>query len=71
MSKRKEMADGAAFDDHFESIGKKANHLTTGETESEDDQRVVDEIESLCMNCREDVSIIYFPVDRRFTNLRL
>jgi hypothetical protein len=67
MSKRKEMADGAAFDDHFESIGKKANHLT----ESEDDQRVVDEIESLCMNCREDVSIIYFPVDRRFTNLRL
>ena len=67
--------DGAAFDDFFDSIGKKAEHLTiseqtekkeshgfmnedaataTGKPE-EEDQRVVDEIESLCMNCREMV----------------
>ena len=66
--------DGAAFDDFFDSIGKKAEHLTISEqTEKEshgsmnevaatatgkpeeEDQRVVDEIESLCMNCREMV----------------
>ncbi|KAL3421484.1 Zinc finger protein ZPR1 [Phlyctema vagabunda] len=55
---------GAAFDDFFDSIGKKAE-LTNGpahqeggvegETKiQEDDQRVVDEIESLCMNCHEN-----------------
>ncbi len=64
--------DGAAFDDFFESLGKKAEHLTSDEhngkvespivpngtadkPEEEDDQRVVDEIESLCMNCHENV----------------
>ena len=65
-------ADGAAFDDFFESLGKKAEHLTINEQnghqkspvdldgsvaqpESEEDQKIVDEIESLCMNCRENV----------------
>lgn len=56
--------DGKAFDDFFDSIGNKAEQLgsnkkqkTEGETvepdapEVDDDQRVVDEIESLCMNC--------------------
>jgi len=64
--------DGAAFDDFFESLGKKAENLTindkqnekeespvatngTKTEEPEEDQRVVDEIESLCMNCRENV----------------
>lgn len=70
---------GAAFDDFFESLGKKAEHLTIDEkdgnnqvstatndtnapatkekpAEDDDDQKVVDEIESLCMNCRENVS---------------
>jgi zinc finger protein len=64
--------DGAAFDDFFESLGKKAEHLTVDEQngsekspvalngtaaqpEGEDDQKVVDEIESLCMNCHENV----------------
>ncbi|KAG0645918.1 zinc finger protein [Hyphodiscus hymeniophilus] len=63
--------DGAAFDDFFESLGKKAEHLTNAEhnghqespvdsnnnvaqPEREDDQKVVDEIESLCMNCHEN-----------------
>jgi hypothetical protein len=67
-------ADGAAFDDFFESIGKKAETLTTdnknGEPQAEsaaeavsDEPQLVDEIESLCMNCRENVSAISY----RFT----
>jgi zinc finger protein len=57
--------DGAAFDDYFESLGKKAEHLTINEQNvatngapaqpAEEDQKVVDEIESLCMNCHENV----------------
>ena len=66
--------DGAAFDDFFDSIGKKAENLNitdqTGENNSatqdseskvlestteDDEPKVVDEIESLCMNCRENV----------------
>ncbi|ESZ96723.1 putative Zinc finger protein ZPR1 [Sclerotinia borealis F-4128] len=56
--------DGAVFDDYFESLGKKAQNLSTndqkndvatdGTLESDEDQRVVDEIESLCMNCHEN-----------------
>lgn len=70
--------DGAAFDDFFESLGKKAEQLTineqngsqqpppalngaTTEPEGEDDQKVVDEIESLCMNCRENVRPLAIP----------
>jgi hypothetical protein len=64
--------DGAAFDEFFESIGKKAEKLTindqskkspyaNGEApeqpdQGEEDQKVVEEIESLCMNCHENVS---------------
>ena len=69
--------DGAAFDDFFDSIGKKAEHLTIDERngtkdpatngtasldtalKDEEDEanepKVVDEIESLCMNCHENV----------------
>ena len=56
--------------DFFESIGKKADtlgsttngtHVTNGTngtngTTEDDDEKVVQEIESLCMNCRENVS---------------
>lgn len=70
--------DGAAFDDFFESLGKKAENLTINEQngskeessatngtvatkpEEEEDQKVVDEIESLCMNCRETVGDPFF-----------
>ena len=68
--------DGAAFDDFFDNIGKKAEHLTiderngakdpatngtgTGdapltEDEGDNEPKIVDEIESLCMNCHENV----------------
>jgi zinc finger protein len=62
--------DGAAFDEFFESLGKKAENLTTQEqnrhkeattndaapVESNDngEPKIVDEIESLCMNCHEN-----------------
>ena len=67
--------DGAAFDDFFESLGKKAENLTindqngeqdSGSTngtaakpEEEEEQRVVDEIESLCMNCHKNVGHLF------------
>lgn len=65
--------DGAAFDEFFDSIGKKAENLTINEdgkpatngtdstsleavTEPEvDEPKIVDEIESLCMNCHANV----------------
>jgi hypothetical protein len=57
--------DGAAFDEYFESLGKKAERLTINEQNEKlpnaklepanEDQRVVDEVESLCMNCHENV----------------
>lgn len=54
--------DGKAFDDFFESIGKQAAK-TGGDNSTDnapasltdDEPRVVDEIESLCMNCHENV----------------
>ncbi|KAE8453558.1 hypothetical protein EG329_010419 [Mollisiaceae sp. DMI_Dod_QoI] len=60
--------DGAAFDDFFETLGKKAEHLTTnGENSVEEsatkpkspgdddgEPKIVDEIESMCMNCHEN-----------------
>ena len=71
--------DGAAFDDFFESLGKKAEHLTIDERngtkepasngtasieaapkegeEDENEPKIVDEIESLCMNCHENVQL--------------
>jgi zinc finger protein len=49
-----ENPDGAAFDDFFESLGKQAEATGTGQPE-EETQKVVDEIESLCMNCHKNV----------------
>lgn len=81
--------NGAAFDDFFESLGKKAEHLTTSDpaskskihastpnghdslaenatlTDDADEQRVVDEIESLCMNCHENVNTPATYLDNR------
>lgn len=61
-------ADGKAFDDFFDSIGKQADQISkttdapitqdgdAPETSlTDDEQRVVDEIESLCMNCHANV----------------
>jgi hypothetical protein len=71
--------DGAAFDDYFESLGKKAEDLRINEQDvksatnsasapdsaalEDDKQKIVDEIESLCMNCHENVyfSKITYP----------
>lgn len=68
-----EKHDGTAFRDLFESVGKKAEHVSDNEARhattddsgnppgaitssaEDDDQKVVDEIESLCMNCHENV----------------
>lgn len=64
--------DGAAFDDFFESLGKKAEHLSVNDkangepaakdefeaTEDDDGEpKIVDEIESLCMNCHANVCL--------------
>ncbi|PBP23204.1 ZPR1 zinc-finger domain-containing protein [Diplocarpon rosae] len=61
--------DGAAFDTFFDSIGQKAENLTNGQSGQKDpaangqespdnldhdESKVVDEIESLCMNCKEN-----------------
>lgn len=49
----------------FDSIGKKAeqvaptaapNGVNGAQAEGQDEQKVVDEIESLCMNCHENAS---------------
>lgn len=45
----------------FESIGQKASQLDgadqTANQTGEDDDRVVEQIESLCMNCHENVRL--------------
>merc|ERR1712093_363426 len=62
--------DGAAFDTFFDSIGNKAENLTINDQNGtndpasngaestdkpdENEPKVVDEIESLCMNCQEN-----------------
>lgn len=52
---------GKAFDDFYESIGNQAGKLSektddVADSEIQDgDGKVVDEIESLCMNCHEQV----------------
>lgn len=56
--------------DFFQSIGEKASQLNgttatngtngAGHDADEDEPKVVEEIESLCMNCHEDVSALSF-----------
>lgn len=54
--------EGASAPEFFESIGQKASHLDgatngVGAAGQEDDEpKAVEEIESLCMNCHENVS---------------
>lgn len=68
--------DSAAFDDFFESIGKKTQNLAINDQvtpsdgslpklDQEENQKVVDEIESLCMNCHENVT----RLDSKLPNL--
>jgi hypothetical protein len=45
--------------DFFETIGSKVAHLeptTNGAVAEDDDRKLVEEVESLCMNCHENVS---------------
>lgn len=74
--------DGAAFDDYFESLQKKADTLTTdaskasesganGAADDDEEQRVVDEIESLCMNCHENVRFPIVPCSKSILTIYL
>lgn len=47
--------ESLAKKDLFEDMGRQVEGMNAS-TEDGDDQRVVDEIESLCMNCHADVS---------------
>lgn len=54
--------------DLFEDMGRQVEGMKAN-TEDGDDQRVVDEIESLCMNCHADVSAFNFnSTFAQFTN---
>ena len=73
---------GAAFDKFFDSVSKKAENLTLNDKSSgfpngssqdegiqDGEQKVVEEISSLCMNCHEDVrlcDIIKLHTDEQF-----
>ncbi len=52
---------GAPAAELFETIGQQAEQVTApaadgDQAQDDDDQRVVEEIESLCMNCHDNVS---------------
>lgn len=50
----------------FNPIGDKVEKVAPAAAqESEDDERVVEEIESLCMNCEENVSLPLEPTASR------
>ena len=51
--------EGVSSTEFFETIGNQVEQVAPSSDvpgEDEDDQRVVEEIESLCMNCHENVS---------------
>lgn len=59
--------------DLFAAIGKQVLGLNLGDDEPAEDDRVkiVDEIESLCMNCHENVSYICFSIfEEKLDDLR-
>lgn len=64
------MAAESEKQNFFEPIGNKAQGLstTTNGESTEDEFKPVDEIESLCMNCHENVSrlALYFYFSRIF-----
>lgn len=47
-------------EEFFQSIGDKVKNLApaAAEAQNTDDERAVEEIESLCMNCGENVSLV-------------
>ena len=47
-------------EEFFQSIGDKVKNLApaAAEAQNADDERAVEEIESLCMNCGENVSLV-------------
>lgn len=62
------MAAESEKQNFFEPIGNKAQGLSTtanGES-TEEEFKPVDEIESLCMNCHENVSRLAFSFSKRY-----
>jgi zinc finger protein len=45
----------------FETVGAKAERLGAADANAEDDGKIVEEVESLCMNCHENVSRLSSP----------
>ena len=60
MSAKDESKPGAgpAPTSEFEAIGNTVDKFGSGEVQEEGDEKVVQEIESLCMNCQENVSLL-------------
>jgi zinc finger protein len=56
------MAQPGLAKDLFEDMGRKVAEASAQEADS-DGTKVVDVIESLCMNCHEDVSSPEYPMD--------
>jgi zinc finger protein len=52
------MAQPSLAKDLFEDMGRRVAE-TSAQEDGEDSAKIVDEIESLCMNCHEDVCIVY------------
>lgn len=57
--------DGVSSTDFFETIGHQVEQVAPQSDvpgDEEDEPRVVEEIESLCMNCHENVRSSYSPI---------
>lgn len=56
-------SNGISSSEHFQTIGQQVDNVapaTNGAEQTEnDDVKPVDEIESLCMNCHENVCLFY------------
>ena len=55
-------------EDLFQDMGRQVEVTNAGTNGTDDEQKVVEEIESLCMNCHENVSEQYV-IKRASTNL--
>ena len=61
MSPPEDQHKAVSSNDFFESIGQQAEHVeqvdATAQQDGDENSRVVEEIESLCMNCHENVCL--------------
>lgn len=46
----------------FEAIGSRVNNISSTAGDGENESRPVEEIESLCMNCHENVRIKFWKI---------